>query len=233
MLEKSAVLKNHEIVSKKHWPWSLIVITILWAGLTVFMIKTNGLKKGAGWGKLFLSKAVPQNASNFTGSSPGLSASPTIYVPGAPQATGDYESVSFNLLSGFYFWDPLDDTENGTAEQNKKKSKIPENVLAYNGHKIAVTGFMIPIDEDEKFIVSTFVLAKNQMTCCYGASPKPNDWIYATVPSEAKKVEDQMDVPLTVYGTLTIDGALSDPSMPTLYRLVVDKVEAPKKKGWF
>jgi hypothetical protein len=233
MFGKTGESGDQAIASKAHWPWSLIVITIFWLGLTVFFIKTNGLKKGAGWGKLFLSKTAPQNSSGFNGSSPGLSASPTIYVPGAPQATGDYESISFNLLSGFYFWDPLDDTENGTAEQNKKKSKVPENIQAYNGHKIAVTGFMIPIDEDDKFIVSSFVLAKNQMTCCYGASPKPNDWIYATVPPTAKKVEDQMDVPLTVYGTLTIDSSLSDPSMPTLYRLVVDKVEDPKKKGWF
>jgi hypothetical protein len=233
MYEKPVDSGKTMAVPKTHWPWSLIAITILWVGLTVVLFKTNGLKKGAGWGKLFLSRTVPQQGSGFNGASLGLSASPTIYVPEAPQATGDYESVSFNLLSGFYFWDPLNDTENGTAEQNKKKSKVPQNVLAYNGHKIAVTGFMIPIDEDEKFIVSTFVLAKNQMTCCYGASPKPNDWIYATVPPEAKKVEDEMDVPLTVYGTLTIDSALSDPSMPTLYRIVVDKVEGPKKKGWF
>ncbi len=233
MLEKSSGLRNQEIVSKKHWPWSLVVITILWLGLTVFLIETNGFKKGAGWGRLFLSRAVPQQRSGFNGASPGLSASPTIYVPGPPQATGEYEALSFNLLSGFYFWDPLDDIDKGTAEENKKKSKVPENVLAYNGHKIAVTGFMIPVDENEKFIVSSFVLAKNQMTCCYGATPRPNDWIYATVPSTAKNVEDQMDVPLTVYGTLTIDSALSDPSMPTLYRLVVDKVDAPKKKGWF
>ena len=233
MYEKPVDPAKAAMVPKAHWPWSLIVITILWLCLTVFLIKTNGLKKGAGWGKLFLSKAGSLNGSGSNAASPGLTASPTIYIPGAPQATGDYESVSFNLLSSFFFWDPLNDTENGTVEENKKKSKVPEKVLAYNGHKIAVTGFMIPIDEDEKFIVSTFVLAKNQMTCCYGASPRPNDWIYATVPPEAHKVEDQMDVPLTVYGTLTIDSALSDPSMPTLYRLVVDKVDAPKKKGWF
>ncbi|HUO58808.1 MAG TPA: DUF3299 domain-containing protein [bacterium] len=233
MLERSAVLRNPEIASKKYWPWSLIVITVLWLVATVALIKVMDQKKQTGFNKVFQSKAASKQAMGLNQTSPALSASPTIYVPGAPQDTGDYEAVSFNLLSGFYFWDPLEDIENGTAERNKKKSKVPEKVLAYNGHKIAVTGFMIPVDEDEKFIVSTFVLAKNQMTCCYGASPRPNDWIYATVPPTAKKVEDEMDVPLTVYGTLTIDGALSDPSMPTLYRLVVDKVEGPKKKGWF
>ena len=125
LLEKSAVLRNQEIVSKRYWPWSLIFITIFWLGLTIFMIKTNGFKKGAGWGRLFLSKAVPRNVAGYNAASPGLSASPTIYVPSAPQVTGDYESVSFNLLSGFYFWDPLDDIDNGTAERNKKRARFP------------------------------------------------------------------------------------------------------------
>jgi len=219
--------------SRKSWPVTLGLFTLAWLFLTFLLFKGNS-QRMPGWSRSFSSQVSGQKGSDS--SSPGASPSPTIYVPAAAKATGDYKSVSFTTLSGFYFWNPVDYTDGEPDSMKMKldklKSKVPDSVLAYNGQKVAVVGFMIPIDEEQNFMVKTFVLAKNQMTCCYGATPRANDWIFATVPPNIKKVMDQMDIPLTVFGTLSIDPQLKDPSMPTLYRITVDKVQGPKK-NWF
>lgn len=257
-------MKNHSPLStqnpnaKKNRPLILIFFTVLWFVLTMLLF--NGQHQGTSWGRSFLSQVAtsmspnnavttaalpaagsqaannpnPGNAMNQA--MPGPMPSPTLYVPDAPKATGDYLPVSFSNISGFFFWNPIDysdgDVSPAKEKEDKARSKVPASVMAYNGKKVAITGFMIPLDENDKMVVTTFVLAKSQMTCCYGATPMPNDWLYASVAPNASKVMDQMDVPLTVYGTLSIDPKLKDPGMPTLYKMVVDKVQGPKK-SWF
>ena len=217
---------------KKSWPLTLAFFTLVWLFLTLVLLKGSNPRGGA-WGRSFLSQISGRNKLDSSGQN--ASPSPTIYVPSAAKSSGDYKAVSFTALSGFYFWNPVDyvdgDPNPAKMSRDKLKSKVPDSVMAFDGQKVAVVGFMIPVDEDEKFSVSSFVLAKNQMTCCYGATPRANDWIFAAVPP-SNKVMDQMDVPLTVYGTLSIDPRLKNPSMPTLYRMTVDKVQGPKK-GWF
>ncbi|HVM32294.1 MAG TPA: DUF3299 domain-containing protein [bacterium] len=220
----------------KHWPALLALSILSWFFLAALL--TTALNpRGVRAGRVFLSQlaAGPNPGSARGGLVPGAMPSPTLYVPQAPQNTGSYLPLSFTQLSGFFFWNPIDyaDEPNPAKQKRDKlRSKVPNSVMAYNGKKVAVTGFMIPLDEDDKFIVKTFVLAKSQMTCCYGATPLPNEWLFATVAPNASKVQDQMDVPLTVYGTLSIDPQLKDPSMPTLYKMSVTRVEGPKH-GWF
>ena len=235
-------MKNHHPLSDRHpaggknRPVLLIFFTLLWFFLTMVLFKVN-TRQGTGWGQTFLSQATnrPNPGLGLPGTVPGAMPSPTLYVPNAPKNTGDYLPVSFSDLSGFFFWNPIDysDVPDPAKEKRDKlRSKVPTSVLAFNGKKVAVTGFMIPLDEDQNYVVKTFVLAKSQMTCCYGATPLPNEWLFATVAPGASKVMDQMDVPLTVLGTLSVDAELKDPGMPTLYKMTVDKVEGPGKH-WF
>ena len=226
------VLQSKRGPDQKPRPITFIFFTLAWLTLTYVLFQANR-PRGPGWGQTFLSQVDGRKKNNAPQQA---SPSPTIYIPDAPKNTGDYKALSFTSLSGFYYWNPIDYVDDSTnASQLKKdklKSKVPDGVMAYEGQKVAIVGFMIPIDEDEKFRVKTFVLAKSQMTCCYGATPRSNDWLFATVSPGSQKVMDQMDVPLTVYGTLSIDPQLKDPSMPTLYRMTVDKVQGPKK-SWF
>jgi hypothetical protein len=218
-------------------PIFLIISTVLWFFLTMILFKTNHYT-GPEAGRVFLSRvtADPTPGKGSNGGIPGAMPSPTLYIPQAPKATGGYAPISFSELSGFFYWNPIDyidgDPNPAKETRDKSRSKVPMSVMAYNGKKIAITGFMIPVDEDEKYVVQTFILAKSQMTCCYGATPLPNEWLFATMAPKTSKVMDQMDVPLTVYGTLSINPGLTDAAMPTLYKMTVNKVEGPKK-SWF
>src|SRR2546423_1386094 len=68
----------------------------------------------------------------------------------APQA-----SVSFDLLSGFYY-------DFGAVD--RPKDQIPAPVRALDGRKVAIQGFMIPITL-ERGATKEFLIAKGQYCC--------------------------------------------------------------------
>ena len=53
---------------------------------------------------------------------------------------------------------------------------IPEEVRAWDGKVVVVTGFMNPVRFDREG-VSEFLLVKDILGCCFGATPRMNHWI--------------------------------------------------------
>ncbi|HUO58806.1 MAG TPA: DUF3299 domain-containing protein [bacterium] len=113
----------------------------------------------------------------------------------------------------------------------KKKNEIPAFIQALDGQKVEMVGFMIPL-LTEKDKVLTFILAQSQMTCCYGIAPQLNQWIYVEM-EKGKNTKWAMDVPITVSGILSVGKKYDKVNLGwSLYRMVSDNVELPKK-GWF
>lgn len=160
--------------------------------------------------KLFLGVALLIGVALVAGNPRMVFKAPPRLAP-APAATGSaYEKVGFQALGGFKY--------------EPKKSQLPESVTRYHGKKVSIDGFMVPVDMD-KDGVSSFVLVKDQMMCCYGATPALNEWVFVSL---AKRAPVAMDQPITVYGDLQVGEDVQDGEVISLYRMSGERIELPQ-----
>src|ERR1044071_2590336 len=102
-----------------------------------------------------------------------------------------FQRVSFETLAGYDY-----------SNSRTSSHAIPEKVRSLNGKDISIRGFMFPLESDGERL-TTFMLVKDQASCCFGGTPKVNHWIY--VQMEGDKKADYVDsVPVTVFGKLNI-----------------------------
>lgn len=95
-------------------------------------------------------------------------------------------TVTFDLLSGYDY----------------AKEPMPEIVKSLEGQRVAVTGFMLPLDFDEN-TVKNFLLLQSQAACCFGMTPEENEFVYVEM-SGGKSARYMPDVPITVVGKIEI-----------------------------
>lgn len=116
-------------------------------------------------------------------------------------------NVDFDFLSGF-------DCENAPT---------PKQVKDLNGKKVLVTGFMLPVDFEEGK-VTTFLLLKNQMGCCFGITPRMNEFIYVKMKGDLS-TKFMTDIPITVLGKF---GVGQDNMVGSLYVMEAEQVQLSK-----
>lgn len=105
-------------------------------------------------------------------------------------------------------------------------AKIPTNVRAWHNRKIAILGYMQPLDLDEENRVKSFMLMRNQAACCYGAPITLADWIEVTAPA-GTTFEAMLHKPITVLGTLDVGEKLVDNFVVSVFRMQPDQVLPP------
>lgn len=139
---------------------------------------------------------------------------------------GQYSLVTWNTLAHFDCDDPDDTDEYGRLRPRKKQKlpSVPGFITALNGFPVAVVGFMLPMDMDDKAEKTTgFILSRTQSACCYGIMPKLNEWIYVKMRGGIG-VDVDMDIPITAFGTLSA-GEINDKENGwSFYRMTGDKV---------
>jgi len=106
-------------------------------------------------------------------------------------------------------------TEPGTS------GPIPANVRALDAKRVCISGYMLPI-RMENGLVKDFLLLRNQMMCCYGRQPEPNEWV--VVKMSGPGVPSKMDTPLTLYGNLHVGEMFENHVFEGLYQLDGEKV---------
>lgn len=99
----------------------------------------------------------------------------------------DVTIVDFRFLGGYEYKEPGD---------------IPGAVKQLDGSEIKISGFMLPVKTDNGK-VSSFLLLKNRMACCFGVMPRENEFVYAKMQDD-KYVDYMKDTPVTVTGVLEI-----------------------------
>ena len=103
-------------------------------------------------------------------------------------------------------------------------TEIPDKVKQLNEKKVAITGFMLPIDVD-KGKVKRFLLLKSTMSCCFGVAPRINEVIYVES-SKKQKIPTVMDIPITVFGKLSVSQQFrEDLMLMGVYQLELDEVK--------
>jgi hypothetical protein len=184
---------------------------------------------GSAFGKTGAGKvgAIPTACPVIKGRK-AMSAPITVY-----QQLEKHPLVTWDTLAHFPYDSPdIDEEIEPKLRSKRKKYSIPDFIQQLNGTPIAVYGFMIPLDTDEKGEkATTFILARSQATCCYGITPLMNEWMYVQM-AKGKQAEILMDDPVTVFGTIDI-GEIKDKDKGwSLYRMVSDKVIIPKTQNW-
>lgn len=169
---------------------------------------------------------TPEISVDVQPAAPPVTQTPTIGSEKSRKRTGAYESLTFDTLASYRIrepnWARLDDPEY-IATLNIDE-EIPAQIIALDGSKIEIEGFMLPL-EGEFENVRTFVLLKDQMACCFGVIPLLNEWVYVEVP-QRKKIRSYQDELVTLRGTLRVGAKFEGDILVGIYHLELDRLAA-------
>jgi len=157
--------------------------------------------------------AVGDVAGASTAVAPPEPPAPPPQTPPAPTAaketSDDFQTVTFDELSGFDY--AL------YAEESKTKHEVPAKIAALSGKKIAVDGYMMPI-QYEAGGAKKFILMKNQFSCCFGGTPKLNEWVEVTMDGGAVAAYEHRAL-ITAWGVLEVKPESRDGMATSLYKM--------------
>ncbi len=100
----------------------------------------------------------------------------------------------------------------------------PEAVRKLDGKKVAMIGFMLPIDQVEH--IKEFLLVQSLWACCYGTPPDING-IVRVVMNGDKRTDYQFD-PVLVTGTFRVKESREDGYCVDIYQLEAESVSTVK-----
>ena len=144
-------------------------------------------------------------------------------LPAAAEGTGGFQTVGFDLLSGFEMvgasrWDPGAEGLTGTTP-------IPEEVKALDGEMVSVIGFMLPIRVDRNTRQAReLFLMKDHSLCCYGVEPQPNEFIHVQM-EEGFGAPVLTDIPVRISGQLEVRTDAREVALQGVYRMRGQSVE--------
>jgi hypothetical protein len=140
------------------------------------------------------------------------------------QLREEYQAISFADLSSFHYGARM---PNGLpAIVSSKREAIPPRILALNGKKVAVDGFMLPLDFDGGG-VSQFILNASYDMCAFGAPSALNERIDVTVADSRRTIYTHL--PLTVFGIFDVGEQTRDGRVVSLYRLRALAIGQPRR----
>ncbi|MFO1457821.1 MAG: DUF3299 domain-containing protein [Verrucomicrobiota bacterium] len=132
-------------------------------------------------------------------------------------------AVGFDKLSGFKYEVPEESPGSAPALANPD-SQIPETVKAFNGKRVALKGFMLPL-KVEQGLVTELLIMRDQSMCCYGSVPKINEWV--SVKMTSKGVKPVMDQAITMQGTLKVGAIRENGYLVGIYQMDGEKMDGP------
>ena len=145
-----------------------------------------------------------------------------------PVMKRDYLPINFTLLSLFPFkeTEEMHDLKKYPQATAKTLEQIPSYVKTYDGRKVELEGYMVPLIMKDG-LTTKFLLMANQASCCYGTVPQMNEWVEVDMPG--KGVKDLMDVVIRVSGTFRV-GENRTPKglLSGIYRMDGEKLEVPE-----
>jgi hypothetical protein len=136
-------------------------------------------------------------------------------------AVDGYRTISFQTLGAF----DADKFKKSLKllEHANQPNDLPVDVKALGGEKVAIRGYMIPL-EVEKEGVKTFALVRDLASCCFGGNPKLNEWVYVTMKPPNTAPYSAYNA-VVVTGTLEVGASMVNQGELNLYRLTGEKVQ--------
>jgi hypothetical protein len=148
------------------------------------------------------------------------SLAPTQSLTNAPiELINGYSKIGFDKLAAFRYVmpDEISETNKPPADQ------FPPAIKSLNEKPIALRGFMLPLKIDQG-LVTEMLIMKDQSMCCFGSTPKINEWV--SVKMAEKGVKPVMDQPVTVFGKLKVGEMRENGYLVGIYEMAGDKMES-------
>ena len=122
-----------------------------------------------------------------------------------------YETISFKRLTDYEFQSGM---------------KLPREVAALDGKKIAIDGFVMQTGSDQNGLFE-FCLINYFDGCCWGAFTSINQAITVEVDKPGVRIDEYQMV--TVFGTLSVGERIRDGQTVDIYRMKADAIKRPTK----
>lgn len=201
--------------------WAIVAIAMVAAGVLAY---SRGPNRNAPMQAL-----APDRHGSAIGSEIATESSTTLAksTPAEPVAKRDFIPINFTLLSLFNFQETeeMHDLRKYPQASAKTMEQIPSYVKTYDGRKVELEGYMMPITMKDG-LVTDFLLMKNQNSCCYGIVPQMNEWV--EVHMTGKGVKDNMDVVISISGTFHVGELRTGKGLLTgIYKMEGEKMEIP------
>ena len=148
-------------------------------------------------------------------------AAPASPVAPAPPDDG-YVPIGFDKLAGYQI--EVSDELLVPQTNNVAKSadtQIPKAVKELSDKKISLRGFMLPL-KVEGGLVTELLIMKDQSMCCYGTTPKINEWV--SVKMKNGGIKPLMDEPVTLLGRLKVGETRENGYLVGIYSMDGDKM---------
>ena len=162
-------------------------------------------------------------------SQPKLGAAPLKFV----RNSINYQVVSFDDLY-FNYMPPVDveHPDGNITKGTKIPMKIPPQIQALNGQKVAIKGFVIPLANSEGQNTKEFLFADELVSCLFCAMLGYDQWMVGdTVDPKGFNIsDDDFELPITIYGTMEVGPKFEDGEFVGIYRFKADGFEVDKKK---
>jgi hypothetical protein len=139
------------------------------------------------------------------------------------ESDGEFAVVGFDKLSTFKY-DVPDDVATNAPTAKDPDGQIPDRVKAYNGKRVSLKGFMLPL-KVEGGLVTELLIMRDQSMCCYGAVPKINEWV--SVKMTSKGIKPVMDQAVTLSGTLKVGAIRENGYLVGIYQMDGEKMTGP------
>ncbi len=130
--------------------------------------------------------------------------------------------VGFDKLSSFKYEVP--DETKANSDTDKGDSQIPQSVKDFDGKRVALKGFMLPL-KVEGGLVTELLIMRDQSMCCFGAVPKINEWV--SVKMTGKGVKPVMDQAVTLVGKLKVGGIKENGYLVGIYAMDGERLDSP------
>ncbi len=119
-----------------------------------------------------------------------------------------HEALTWKRIGGFVF--------------DKQKKILPPEILALNGEKVAIAGFLMPVAEFDD--IHEFLLVDSLWTCCFGEPAAVNQVVIVTIAEGRPGVPFYQD-PILVHGVFDVGVREDEGWVTSVYRLEADSVE--------
>lgn len=149
-------------------------------------------------------------------------ATPTSSRTESPDSAGEFVALGFDKLSSFKYEVP-DDTVKAAPNLDPDQ-QIPVLVKGFNNKRVCLKGFMLPL-KVEAGLVTEMLILRDQSACCFGATPKINEWV--SVKMVGGGVKPIMDQAITLYGTLKVGAMRENGYIVGIYQLDGEKMQGP------
>lgn len=137
-------------------------------------------------------------------------------------------AIGFDKLAMFEY--TIVDAATGASEEEieaaRKRDQIPDWVRIYDGKRVALTGFLMPL-KMENGLCTKLIMMRDITTCCYGNVPNMNEYVIVTM--KGPGIKPIQDVPVVITGIFHIEEKYEGGYLSSIFQMDGEKFLGPKK----